>query len=46
MRLFNDTMSALAINAYEIKEASDKITDQLNYRNNHLSQVESSSIST
>jgi len=36
MRLFNDTTSALAINAYEIKEVSERITDQLNYRNHHF----------
>ncbi len=40
MRLFNDTMSALALNAYEINEANEDISQALTFRNEKLIKME------
>ena len=45
MRLFNDTMSALALNAYEINNTSHKIHSALRYRNDKLGKMENYSYS-
>ncbi len=44
MRLFNDTMSALALNAYEINDIQNTISEQLQIRNTKLDKMEKSAI--
>ena len=41
MRLFNDTMGSLAMNAYDINDVSHKINNALQFRNEKLGKMES-----
>ena len=40
MRLFNDTMSALALNAYEINNINEQLGKKIEIRNNKLNKIE------